>query len=278
MGSVLSLLTAGSTHDAEQSKIDAKRLTIDSSNQKEAAVTSLQRFSQSLANQRKMKAGGSQYDAQTLNLASRADANTTSNFQRQIQAASEMGSAVAMAGAAGVGGSSVETYQRTLALRQSVNDEAIKRAQDAQQINGADARSAIISDTIASLDNTQVVANMDYTQLIDHQKQQGIFGAFAAAAAATYFGGPKAGMAILDIADAGGRLSNNDRTGAASALSSAAGNALGALQYFGASSSGTKADSGVNVAQGLKPSSSGTSGGFWGSTESYKGYNLFGNP
>lgn len=280
MGSALSLLTADSQHKIAQSKIDAQRTLIASNNEKEAATTSLARFNQSLANQRKLQAGGANYNAATINLAAKADANTTGNFQQKIADAEALGTAVVSAAAAGVGGSSVDTYQRTMQLRQSINEESRKRAQDAAQVNGAESRAAIIADTVAQLDNTQYAANIDYTQLIDHREQKNVFGAFVAAAVATYFGGPQAGQAVLDVADAGGKLQNNDQAGASQRLSSAGANAMAGMQYWSAKNAGsdTKVTDNTNVAQGLQLKSSGqTASGFWGKggSEGYRGYSLY---
>lgn len=206
------LLYGDAIHIREQAKVDAARITQKSGNELRGAQTALQQFSSSLANNRAMKAAGSAYNAGNENIAANLDAAATGSFMSRIRAAEELGSSVAFAGAAGVGGSSVETYNRTLRLTEAMREEAQGRATAADLNHASRGQGAIIENVTAGLDNSVYRANLDYTQYVDHHKQPFAEKLLSVGltAAATVFGGPQAGSAVMGMFEARQAARNGD--------------------------------------------------------------------
>jgi hypothetical protein len=276
----MELLSSGTKHTVEQAKIDAARVVQASKNERTAAETSLARFSQSLNNQRKMEAAGVQFNAQTQNILAKQDSSVARTFVQRLSTAQQLGEATVAASAAGVGGSSVETYKDTLRLRAAVSEESALRAAGNDTTNATASKSAIIVDATASLQNDSFQPNFDYTQYIDHVAQKNLFGAFVAIGVASYFGGPAAGMATSDAIASGNRAANGDNAGAGAYLTSAANNAAQAYSNYNRSApaptqqtapSSTSADlgTGLRAPSYSDNSGSGSRGGFWGTTESF---------
>lgn len=266
MGSALELLTSKTTHKVEQAKIDGKRMMQKGQNELAAATTSLANFQQSLGNKKKMDAAGKSFNAQQQNLQSMLDQAATGTFQQRMQTAAEAGSAMVAASAAGVGGSSVELYRRTLALNSAINEQASTAAVDKGVIYAKDEMSSTIADTLTSLNNETFNTSLDYSTVIDHVEQKNVVGSFIAAGVATYFGGPQAGQAVLDVSAAGGRLANGDRAGGAALLSSAASKAYGAFKAYGSDSgpaTDTRTPTQVAKAQAAQKSQASSMKGFW---------------
>ena len=218
-----SLLYGDAIHIREQSKIDAARITQKSGNELRGAQTALQQFSASLANSRAMEAAGKQINASTENIARNLDASTSADLSLRIQAAEELGANVAMAAAAGVGGSSVEAYNQTLRLSQAMREEQGDRATRSDLINATMARGDALIEATAGLDNNVYRANLDYTQYVDHKKM-GTFerlGFLGMAAAATVFGGPQAGAAVVGLAESKQAAMNGDFGTASQSLTGA---------------------------------------------------------
>lgn len=230
MGSAFEILNSGNTHRIKQAEVDAKRLTQKSANEKEGASMSLARFSQSLANKRKLEAAGAEFNASEQNIRQALDQSVVGNFQQRLQAAADLGSASVQAAAAGVGGGSVEAYNRTLALTNAMQEEANSSATSRDTINATTNKSNIIKNAVASLGTDMYQGSFDYTVYLDHVKQKNVLGAAVAVGVATYFGGPQAGMAVSDTVAAGNRLANNDTAGGQAYLSSAFKNGVSAFQ------------------------------------------------
>lgn len=236
MGSAFELLNSGNTHRIKQAEVDAKKLTQKSANEKEGASMSLARFSQSLANKRKLEAAGAEFNASEQNIRQALDNAVTGTFQQRMQAAADLGSASVQAAAAGVGGGSVDAYNRTLSLANAIQDEANTTATSRDALNATTNKSNIIKNAVASLGTDMYQGNFDYTVHLDHVKQKGLLGTAVLAATATYFGGPKAGMAVTDLAAAGNRLENRDYSGGAALLSSAFANGVEGFKNFAGAS------------------------------------------
>lgn len=274
MGSAMEILNSGNTHKIKQAEIEGKRITQAAYNEREAATTSLQRFAQSLGNQRKLDAMGKEFNARTQNIGAALDAAVTGTFQQRLAAAAELGAVTVMANSAGVGGGSVEAYRRTLNLRNAIQEEGQERAKDNNVINAVESRNSVIGNTVAALENNDFSPSFDYTIYLDHIEQKNKVGAAIAIGVASYFGGAQGGMAASDAIASGNRSANGDTAGSNRLLGSAAGNAGGAYQYYQANAfkdTPTQTASGSgNVAQGFRASDSGVraGSGFWGSGDS----------
>lgn len=229
-----SLLYAKATHIREQAKIDAARITQKSGNELRGAQSNLQRFSASLANSRAMDAAGSQINDITGNIARNLDAAATGQLMSRISAAEELGASVAMASAAGVGGSSIEAYNATVRLNRSMQEQGARRAISTDNWLASASRGTTLTNTVAGFDNNVYAANLDFNQYVDH-KQPSTFEKIvgvAGIAAATYFGGPQAGAAVAGIFESRQAARNGDFATASSAMTGAVKDGIGAGKSY----------------------------------------------
>lgn len=206
------ILYAGSIHKVEQAKIDAARLTQKARNERSAAESDLQRFSAMLGNRRRMDAAGKQIENINRAIAKNIDAKVSGDLNGQIRIAEELGANTTMAAAAGVGGSSVEAYNDTVRLRAAMAQEQTDRAFNSDLIAAGEDKGTTLTNAVAGLDNNVYMASMDRRVFVDHKKM-GPFErvwTIGAAAAATYFGGPQAGQAVLSLSSARQAARNGD--------------------------------------------------------------------
>lgn len=269
MGSMVELLMSGTEHRVKQAEIEGNRKKQDAFNEREAASASLARFSQSISNERKLRAAGAAINAQGQNIANAMDAATTGTFGQRLAAAEELGAASVGAAAAGVGGGSVDAYRRTLMLNQAIQEEAQASALKADTFNAELARGDIINNAVADLNNDSYFGNFDYTIYQDHLKTKNVLGAMVAVGVASYFGGPQAGMATSDAIAGSNRYANGDRQGAMAYFNSAAANAASAYSQYRESSRQQPAPQLSSVPQQSKASGGSSGFGFWGSARNY---------
>jgi hypothetical protein len=244
------ILYAGAIHIREQSKVDAARITKKSGNERRGAQSELQRFSASLGNRRIMDAAGKNINAITENIGKNLDAGTFGTFMGRVAAAEELGANAAAAAAAGAGGSSVEAYNATLRLSYAMQEEQQGRAINSDNIAASNSRGTTMTEAAASMDNNVYRADLDFSQYVDHKKM-GLFqqaSSLAMAAAATYFGGPQAGMAVISLAESRQQARNGDLGGAQQSM-------IGAIQ------------GGISAFKDTR-SMAGPNGGYWDSVKS----------
>lgn len=228
------ILYGGAIHIREQAKIDAARITQKSGNERRGAESALQQFSASLANQRRMDAAGKQVNANAENVARNLDATASGNLMLRVRAAEELGSSIAMAASAGVGGSSVEAYNATLRLNRAMQEEQQDRATRSDLINATQATGEALEEAAAGLDNNVYRANLDFTQYVDHKKMGTLEKLFwvGSAAAATVVGGPQAGSAVLGVAESKMSAMNGDYASASQSLTGAVQNGFSAYRDY----------------------------------------------
>lgn len=212
MGSATKILNSDAEHIRTQSQIDAARKTQKSGNERRGVEANVSNQLRLIGNRRIMDATGDEVAAITENIGRNLDAATSGTFQSRIAAAEQMGAIAAGASAAGVGGSSVDLYKSTLALGQAMKEEAAGRAINSDKYAAGRAVEDTYTNGVNALDNTQAIANLDFTQYVDHKKMSYLTKhfAFVAAATATYFGGPQAGNAVLDAVQANQDFKNGD--------------------------------------------------------------------
>ena len=214
------LLFGGAIHKREQAAINARRTTRKSGNERRGAEADLARTSSSIGNQRILDAAGTRINNLTETISRNLDAAAAGDFSTRIAAAEELGANVASAAAAGVGGSSVEGFNATLRLQRDIEDESIDRRVASDTLEAARNRGYVLEDAVAALDSNAVFADQDYTIDVDHKKSGFLskLVTVGAAAAATYFGGPKAGAAVINLSEAGAAARNGDFASAQSSL------------------------------------------------------------
>lgn len=223
MGSVVRVLNAGAEHISAQSKIVAARARQAASNTRKAAESSLAAFSQSLSNNSILDAAGDSINAINENIGRNLDAVSSGHLQSRIAAAEELGANLAAAAANGVGGSSVEMFNQTARLRNAIQEEQGNRAVASDVYLASKSKGDTLKNAVSSFGRDTFVADLDYTEYVDHKKMSGLaqYAALTAAATATYFGGPQAGMAVTDAFMAVQDSRNGDMAGAASGFENA---------------------------------------------------------
>lgn len=226
------LIYADDIHAVEQAKVDAARMTQKSGNARSASDAALANFNASLANKRRLDAAGSAVNDSATNSVRIQQQLTRGRLSDRIRAAEELGAAAAMAGAAGVGGASVDTYNETVRLTNSMKAQAVERSFDQQEWASGQQRGNAVKAAVAGLDNNAYRANMDYTQYLDHKKPSFLERAvgIASIAAATVFGGPQAGAAMAGVFETRQAARNGDFGNASASLTGAVQNGLGAMR------------------------------------------------
>ena len=143
------------------------------SNQLAAAQGALSRWSQSLDNNRKLRAGGNMLEATTVNSLRQQDAGLIGSFSDQIRAAESMGAAQAAQAAAGVGGDVVDMVNVSTSLRNSI---VAQRTQDLQKMGAWDTGrqlGGIMQQMTASLDSSMIIEGLDYNRSVANVKHGG---------------------------------------------------------------------------------------------------------
>ena len=230
------LIFAGQIARVEQAKIDAARLTQETGNARRGSDAALASFSASLGNMRRMDAAGDAVADSAANSARRARAQTQGLLAMEIQEAEELGRAAATAGAAGTGGGSVQTYSQTVSLMNELKTQQMERQFAEVEFASSEQRGNFIKTAVAQNDSNIYRANLDYTQYIDYKKPSFLEQAIgiAGTAAATVFGGPAAGQAVMGMFEARQNLRNADIGSADQALRASLGSTLQAAQDYNA--------------------------------------------
>lgn len=239
------MLYADAIHIREQAKIDAARITTKSGNERRGAESALQNFSASLANQRAMRAAGEAHNDIVANFAKRAESASVGSMKMQLAAAEEIGANMATAAAAGTGGGSVELYNDAVRLTTAMKEEGFDRATGYDEYAAGQQAGNTLVASVAGLDNNIYRANLDYTQYVDHKKPsvfERIVG-LAGTVAATVYGGPQAGMAVMGAFEARQAARNGDFAGASNNLMGALQNGIGAARTMQVTKGGPSAPS-----------------------------------
>lgn len=211
------------------------------------------------------------------NIARNIDAKANGDIQQQIALAEELGRSATMAGAAGVGGSSVDVFNNTVRLRAAMNQDQNDRAFHADKYAAEQDHGNMLYEAVAGLDNNQYRANLDNRRWADPHKQSTLskIAEVGLTAAATYFGGPQAGQAVMSMFDAGEQAANGDFAGAASTFDQGVAGGVSAFQTtrsMGGNTFWSKPNTGVPQIGGSDINVS-SRNGFWGSTRnSFNGY------
>lgn len=258
------LLFADAIHLQKQAKIDAARITQKSGNERRGADAALAGFSASLGNKRRMDAAGSAVNDSAGNSARLQRKLTTGRLTGRIQAAEELGAAAAMAGAAGVGGASVDAYNETVRLTNAIKEQQVERAFAEQEWASGQQRGNTIKAAVAGLDNNQYRANLDYTQYVDHKKPSFIEQTIgiAATAAATVFGGPQAGQAVMGLFEARQAARNGDLANASNSIMGSIQNGMDAMRAAHVTSGDPSAAAGAADGAATLNSAVNTAGSF----------------
>jgi len=174
-------------------------------NKQSAAEAGLARWSQSLGNQKLMNRAGENLATLTENIGRVQDAQTLNKVQRDLATAEQLGAATAAFAAAGMGGSSVEAFKRTLVTTRAIESELQSRSNKSGNYLAQQQRSQVIPDAVDSLNRDIITARIDFTDY-GPSKGPSLLGNLAAlgmAAGAAAAGAPDIGNAILKSRTAG---------------------------------------------------------------------------
>lgn len=220
-GGIFNFLVATDTA-AEQAKVNkAKTEARDAKNERSAAEADLARFNRNLQNKNILDTAGKNYATLGENLGRRLDAATTRGAMASLAFSEELGAYSASAAAAGVGGSSVENYNRTMATMYSLQKEQMDRATDSERYIVGQRMGAVITDAYASLNRDVINPDRDFTDY-GPTKGPSVLGnlaTLAVAAGVSAAGAPQLGEAIL--------------RGKTAQMQARSGNAAGANKSFG---------------------------------------------
>lgn len=170
---IMGFFNYGAARDAakkanEVALLNAK-LTNDQTNNQNAAAASqanLQRFMQSVNNNRRLTAMGQDLNANTTNSLRNQDTQLAQGFSREISQSEQSGNAVARQATAGLAGDTAEQVNRTTQLRDSITTELYKE-KTGQQANDAVLRAGSVAHTaIGGLDGTIVLPSLNYNRAV----------------------------------------------------------------------------------------------------------------
>jgi hypothetical protein len=234
----------------EQSKVDAARMTQESGNARRGSDAALAAFSASLGNMRRMDAAGSAVSDSAANSVRAMRSQTQGRLSMDIQEAEELGMVAAQAGAAGIGGGSVESYNETVRLTNALKVQEMERSFSEVEFANGQQRANTIKAAVAQNDTNNYTANLDYTQYLDWKKPSFFerVSAITSTVAATALGGPEAGAAVMGIFESRQSLRNGDIAGADQALQGSLRSALGAVDTANALKAPAPVDPFTNMA------------------------------
>jgi hypothetical protein len=217
-----------------QGQVNAKRTATKSGNELRVAKTDLQLFSQALGNRKIMDAAGKNINSYGENIAKNLEGAAMGAFQEQLRSAEELGASTAMASAAGVGGSSVEAYNATLATSNGLRLEQSNRQFDRDIYAAGQARGDILTSAVDSLDKNVYRADLDVSTYMDVKKPSFLSGALTLglASAATYFGGPQAGQAVIGFRESQIAAERGDYAQASSSFTGSLMAGVGAFKTY----------------------------------------------
>jgi hypothetical protein len=132
------------------------------SNAAKSAEGNLQRFVQSVNNNKRLDAGGSALEALVVNGRRRMDANLSGNLSSDIRTAEQAGHAAAAAAAAGIDGNVVDMVNQSTALRDSIVKNSVDKAQSAANYDLSVKAGHVMSQMVSSLDNSVIMDSIDY--------------------------------------------------------------------------------------------------------------------
>lgn len=228
-GSVGTILQANNITHVAKAEYRQKVQVTAANNRLSAARTTLSEFARTLGNQMRMEAAGKEYNYAQSQLSHELEQSGKANLNAQLQNAEAQGALQAQAGAAGVGGASVELMDTLMDLRQATKAEQLRRGVELMAANGKRQTAQIVLNAQSSMDLQQSIGQFDYSQYIEPVRMKRRLGKLIGVAVATYFGGPQAGEAAADFEVGTWQASNGDFQGSNASF----GNAMrGAAQAY----------------------------------------------
>lgn len=146
----------------DKAEVSASNLIREANNELGAAQSSLSNWMRSVSNKRLITAAGEQYNAYTDNVGRMWDQSATGSLQRRIQASEQLGAIQASAAAAGVGGSTVDTINGTLKLRNAMLNAEIDKQEGQATYDQLMQRAGVMDNGYSQWDHSYDAANSSY--------------------------------------------------------------------------------------------------------------------
>lgn len=134
-------------------------------NERNASITALQRWRQTVSNSRVYEAVAANQEALATNFNRSRDQRTRANFSTSIKQAEESGRQQAMAAASGVTGSVVDVIDRTTRMRQGMENTANV---ETERYISSDYTKREFAQKWATLDSLDYSIIFDNTQVLDY--------------------------------------------------------------------------------------------------------------
>lgn len=147
-----------------KSNTKVRNLGIAADNTLAKAKGDLARFQQANSNKYKLIAGANAVESQRTNMLRLSDAAVRGSFDSRIAAAEASGALAASAGAAGIGGSSLDMIDASNRIRQQRAQELADRQVDDQLYDGQRNIDQTVEATILGLDDIQYNDAINYMQ------------------------------------------------------------------------------------------------------------------
>jgi len=142
-----------------------------------AATNNFARWQQSLNNQRILKAGGEQLEANTQNYLRQVDAHSYDDINRSLGDAEMMGAQAAQAGAVGMIGGVADMVDVSTRIRSGIVDQIAKDQTAYASHDQARRAGMIFSQTVQSLDSSLIIDTFDNG--IDYAQETPVFSHWA---------------------------------------------------------------------------------------------------
>lgn len=194
MGAIGSMLNSGNEHIVKQSEIDAARIKQEASNKLSASKTALAQSSQAITNKYIMEASARKFESAGREIIALSEQASKGKMFSRIEASEMLGAAAAGAAAAGVGGASADSYANGVKLAQAIREEAGDRNVSQSVFNMTSNQYEYMQQGVEAQQQDLFFADIDYTKYLDHKREKVTIGQLGVIAAATYFGGPQAGI------------------------------------------------------------------------------------
>lgn len=127
-----------------------------------AAQNNLDRWIQSVNNNKVLDQGGEALEANAINYRRMSDVGIQQDFATSIRNAEQMGHAAAAAAASGIDGNVVDMVNGSTALRDSIVRQGIDDKRHLQAYDVARRAGNIMSQTINGMDNSIILDTLDY--------------------------------------------------------------------------------------------------------------------
>jgi len=150
---------------------DAANVTRRGQNALSAAVSSNNRFVQSVNNNRQLAAAGSAVEATFVNSLRQQDELLSQGFEASISAAEQLGMSAAASAAAGAGSSATDAVNVATALRSARVQQSLDDSLETFQYDTSRRAMSIASQAVDGLDVSNQFTNLDYATNVAQTKR-----------------------------------------------------------------------------------------------------------